>query len=344
LTSSSGLPPVRRILLTGGGGFVGGYLAPMLLAAFPESEKFMLRHPAGPTVAREGFAQIEADLVDRDAVGAIVSRLRPDLVLHLAAQSSVGASAKAAENTWRVNFDGTFALASACAGLAQPVTFFFTSSAEVYGLGFREGMVAEETPLQPQNAYARSKAAAEGMLLDVLPESARLIVTRSFNHTGPGQDTRFVLPSFAAQIAAIEAGRQKPRMEVGNLDAERDFLDVRDVCDAYLKLILAAGALPHPLTVNVSSGSALRIGDLLALLKSKARCDFAIDVDPRRLRPSDIPSAVGSNDKLRGVVDWRPSTPIETTLEALLAHARRVAREEIRNESGPEIVEAPRTR
>jgi GDP-4-dehydro-6-deoxy-D-mannose reductase len=311
----------QRVLLTGGAGFVGSYLRPALEQAFSGAELVLLLRTGSPE-RPEGWCTAEAEIFDRAAVGEIVARFRPDLVLHLAAQASVGIGAGTAEDTWRVNFEGSFALASACARDAPDTTFFFVSSAEVYGQSFQAGPVREDTPLRPTNAYARSKAAAEQVLADVLPATARLIVVRSFNHTGPGQDQRFVLPYFAAQIAAVEAGRQPACIKVGNLDAERDFLDVRDVCDAYVKLILSSTSLPPRLTVNVSSGSARRIGDLLAILKSKAICNFLIETDPARLRPSDIPRAVGENEKLRSVVDWRPATPIEETLAALLSYAR----------------------
>jgi GDP-4-dehydro-6-deoxy-D-mannose reductase len=314
-------PAFRRILLTGGNGFVGGYLGPALTAALPGAEGLLLRLP-GTTGCPEGWRVAEAEIFDREAVGAIVARFKPDLVVHLAAQSSVGEAKDAAESTWRVNFDGSFALASACARAAPSATFFFVSSSEVYGRGFLSGPVREDAPLQPMNVYARSKAAAEQVIADVLPAPARLIVTRSFNHTGPGQDERFVLPSFAAQIARIEAHRQPPEIRVGNLDAERDFLDVRDVCRAYVALIKAAPALPTRSVFNVSSGSSRSIRSLLAILSSQSSVRFEAVVDHKRLRPVEIPNAVGRNDLLRAAVGWTPIHPIDETLAALLQEAR----------------------
>jgi GDP-4-dehydro-6-deoxy-D-mannose reductase len=314
-------PAFRRILLTGGNGFVGGYLAPAIVSALPGAERLLLRRP-GEVEAREGWRVAEAEIFDREAISAIVERFKPDLVLHLAAQSSVGEAKDAAEATWRVNFDGSFALASACARVAPCATFFFVSSGEVYGLSFRNGPVREDSPLQPMNVYARSKAAAEQVIADVLPPDARLIVARSFNHTGPGQDERFVLPSFSAQIARIEAGLQPPEIKVGNLDAERDFLDVQDVCDAYIALIRAAPSLPTRNIFNVSSGSARSIRSLLDLLCSQSAVPIQICVDPDRLRQSDIPSAIGLNDALQTRVVWKPTRPIQETLAALLQHAR----------------------
>jgi GDP-4-dehydro-6-deoxy-D-mannose reductase len=311
----------RRILLTGGNGFVGGYLAPALSAALPGAEGLLLRRP-GTTGCPEGWALAEAEIFDREAVETIVARFEPDLVVHLAAQASIGEARISAETTWRVNFDGSFALASACARAAPSATFFFVSSSEVYGRSFLSGPVREDAPLQPMNVYARSKAAAEQVIADVLPAEVRLIVARSFNHTGPGQDERFVLPSFAAQIARIEAHRQPPEIRVGNLDAERDFLDVRDVCQAYVALIKAAPALPARSVFNVSSGSSRSIRSLLEILSQKSSVRFEVVVDHKRLRSVEIPNAVGRNDLLRTAVKWKPIHPIEETLAALLLEAR----------------------
>lgn len=319
----------QKMLLTGGAGFVGARLAPRLSAAFPLAERVLLCRPGSvPTLAPAGWRLEIGDVVDQDAMAALIGRLRPDLVIHLAAQSSVGSSATDALETWDVNFGGTRALVRACACLDVATTFLFASSAEVYGRGFRDGPVREDTPLQPGNAYARSKAAAEGILLDIASKDTRVVVARAFNHTGAGQDARFVLPSFAAQIAAIESGRQRPVVKVGNLDAERDFLDVADVCDAYMRLIGKAGDLPPYSIFNISSGSAQRIGALLGLMKERAHRDFSIEVDPARLRRADIPRAVGANDRLREAVQWEPVTPIEETLSAVLHAARETERQQ----------------
>jgi GDP-4-dehydro-6-deoxy-D-mannose reductase len=316
-----GATPFCRILLTGADGFVGGYLAPALAAFAPRAERLALRRP-GIASGPKNWPVAEADIADRGAVADIVARFRPDLIVHLAAQSSVGGARDAAEATWRVNFDGSFALASACARAASTATFVFVSSSEVYGLSFLGGPLDEDAPLRPINVYARTKAAAEAVIADVLPERARLVVTRSFNHIGPGQDERFALPSFAAQIARIEAGLQPPLVKVGNLDAERDFLDVRDVCDAYLALIALAPELPARSVFNVASGVARSLHSLLEAMRAQSATPFEIAIDPERLRASEIPRAVGVSDKLRARTGWAPSRPIEDTLAAMLQRAR----------------------
>jgi GDP-4-dehydro-6-deoxy-D-mannose reductase len=312
-----------RILLTGGTGFVGGYLAPALGCACPDSERLLLRRP-GETATRDGWSIVESEVTDAPAIDAIIARFKPDLVLHLAAQAAIGAGFQAAEATWRTNFGGTLELAAACARHCPQTTFFFVSSSEVYGWSFKDGPASEESPLRPMNAYARAKAAAEAMLPDVLP-GARLIVARPFNHTGPGQDQRFVMPSLAAQIAEIEAGLRPPRLEMGNLSAQRDFLDVRDVCNAYIAMLGAAPESDGACVYNVASGSSYRISDVVEKFCAHAKRPFEIVIDPARLRPSDIPLAVGTSAKLSAATGWAPTIDIDEIIEALLVHWRKSA-------------------
>jgi GDP-4-dehydro-6-deoxy-D-mannose reductase len=310
----------RRILLTGGSGFVGGRLGPMIATAFPQARLVNLTR-ACDAGGLPGWENIATPLLDRTAMSGLVSDLQPDLIVHLAAQASVGAALNGAEESWRVNFGGTLELASACAAHAPGATFMFVSSAEVYGRSFLNGPATETTPLQPTNPYARSKAAAESMLPDILGADQRLIVVRPFNHTGPGQDERFVLASFAAQIARIEAGG-KPLLEVGNLDAEREFLDVDDVCRAYLLLLRAVPSLPLRDTFNVSANRTFVIGELLQRLRALSKARFEIVVDPARMRPAEIPRVIGNADHLRSTTGWTPQIDIESLLLSLLENKR----------------------
>jgi GDP-4-dehydro-6-deoxy-D-mannose reductase len=308
-------------LLTGGSGFVGGRLGPMVAAAWPQARRVNLTRP-GETGGLAGWENIAAPLMDRTAMSNLVAELRPDLVIHLAAQASVGAALNGGVETWRVNFGGTLELASACAAQAPGATFLFVSSAEVYGRSFLNGPASETTPLSPSNPYARSKAAAEAMLPDILRDDQRLIIVRPFNHTGAGQDERFVLPSFAAQIARIEAGEMPPRLEVGNLDAEREFLDVDDVCRAYMSLLRAAPGLPWRDTFNVSGNRAFVIGELLQRLRALSKAKFEIVVDAARMRPAEIARVVGNSDHLRATTGWSSQTDIDALLKSLLESKR----------------------
>lgn len=310
-----------RILLTGGTGFVGPYLLDALSRAYPEAERYLLVRP-GDDGEGGAWTPAVADILDQAAVERAVAETRPDLFVHLAAQASAGQSLAAAEATWRINFQGSLNLAAALARHAPDAVTLFSSTGDVYGLRFRDGVATEDTPASPLSAYARSKLAAEAMFSDVLPQTSRLIVARSFNHIGAGQDKRFALPSFAAQIAAIELGRLAPRVDVGDLSVERDFLDVRDVIDAYLRLIEAAPDLPSRSVFNIASGCPRSIASLLEGLRSLATMDFEIVVDPARLRASDVPKAVGDASKLRELTGWRPQHAIDETLVGLLDHWR----------------------
>ncbi|MGC1584736.1 MAG: GDP-mannose 4,6-dehydratase [Rhodomicrobium sp.] len=305
------------LLLTGGTGFVGRYLAPALVKSYPGHRRVMLCSKPGELHA-EGFEREVADIADEAAVDDLIERWKPETVIHLAAQSSVGESANAAGQTWRVNFGGSFALARAVARHAAEGLFFFVSSSDVYGKSFRLGRATEDTPAVPVNAYAASKLAAEMMLRDVLPSTSRLIVARAFNHSGPGQDERFVLPAFAAQIARIEAGLCEPRLRIGNLAAERDFLHAADVADAYVRLLAQAGTLPPRSIFNIASGQVHKIGDLLEMLRDLSGTPFEIEADPQRMRPSDIPRAEGDATLLRQATGWKPVRPVIEMLRELL--------------------------
>jgi GDP-4-dehydro-6-deoxy-D-mannose reductase len=199
---------------------------------------------------------------------------------------------------------------------------FNVSTGEVYGSSFLKGPASETTPLLPRSIYARSKAAAEAIFEDVLPVQSRLVTVRPLNHTGGGQDERFVLPSFAAQIARIEAGLAVPKLQVGNLGVERDFLDVRDVIDAYLLILAGAEALPRRAVLNVASEQPRRIGDLLDVMVSASTRSFDVEIDPARFRAAEIPRIVGDAGVLRRYFGWIPKRSLDDLVVELLTYWR----------------------
>lgn len=309
-----------RILVTGANGFVGRQLVPALAARLrPEARLVRAVQRLGPDAA--GQDQIAFDLADPAGIREAIEAIRPDLVIHLAAQSSVGRSAGAAAGTWSTNLCGSLWLAAAMADLVPGCTLLFASSVEVYGLTFNHETVTEASPLRPQSPYARSKAAAEVMFDDVLPASARLIVARPCNHSGPGQEETFVIPAFAAQVAEVERGAS-PLIRVGNLEAERDFLDVRDVVSAYLALLEHADGLPLRSTFNIASGQPVQIGVVLDRLRALSTVKTVVEQDPQRLRPSEVSKTAILATALEQAVGWAPEHTLDEMLTRVLAAKR----------------------
>lgn len=298
----------QRVFITGGFGFVGKKLISRLRAHAPLAQVVL----AGRSVGT-GHDAVEMDIEDPDSVSRAVASAAPDIVVHLAAQSSVGQAQSTAGQTWSVNASGTLNLARAVAAQHPDATLLFASSAEVYGAAFNLGEASEETLPEPQSAYSRSKLACEMILGDVLTPANTLIVVRPSNHSGRGQDRRFVLPSFAEQIATGQS-----QIRVGNLAAERDFLHVDDVVDAYIGLLEAADRIAQRSVFNVASGSARSIGSLLERMIALADSPATVVVDQDRLRVSDVPVASLSAKRLRDATGWRPSRSVDDMLREVL--------------------------
>ena len=311
---------MRRILVTGAAGFVGGHVLPLLVAAGDRVAGIgrgrAPRLPAGVTYET-------VDLLDEAALAGFVARFRPTEILHLAGLASVADSASGPGQTWRVNVNGLMNLVAAVAAVPG-CTFFDVSSGEVYGSAFLAGHALTEAaePL-PRNTYARSKWVGEQLLRDLLPRiGVKLVVLRPFNHIGPGQDERFVVASFAGQIARIEAGLVPPCLDVGNLSSHRDFLDVADVAQAYADLIGQSDSLMDGSVFNISSGQPRTIASVLEDLRERARVPFEIRVAPERVRPAEIPMAAGDAGLLRAMTGWRPRVAWDAAVNRVLDDAR----------------------
>lgn len=305
----------RRILITGAGGFVGRHLVGRLRSS-PDVELLAVGN------TERGQDVVGLDIRDEAATQVIFEEFAPDCVVHLAASSSVAAAENAGAETWSVNFDGARSVIAAMKRLAKPTHLVFASSSEVYGRAFLNGPCSEDTPPQPQSIYARSKYAAELMLKDFATSNCRVTVLRLFNHTGTGQDLRFVVPSFAAQIAKIELGDGVTQMQVGNLEAERDFSDIGDVIDAYTSVLNKNPGKDVYNTYNVGSGHTRSIGNLLEQMISLSSANITPLLDPARLRPSDIPRAAGSFSAMQKTFGWSARRDISETLESVLDEQR----------------------
>ena len=232
---------------------------------------------------------------------------QPDACVHLAAVASVPAARGDPRLAWDVNLHGTLNLANALVAIAPGCVLLFAATADVYGTSFRSGVpLNEHAPLAPTNIYSATKAAADLALGAMAQDGLPVIRLRLFNHTGRGQSDVFALPAFARQIALIEAGEQEPVMQVGNLDARRDFLDVHDVCTAYVACLQHAQLLPLATLLNIASGVPRRIGDVLDALLKRAGVQVEIRIDSARLRPSDTPLAIGDAALARSLLGWCP--------------------------------------
>ena len=304
-------PTPRSILVTGDQGFAGRHLIRELDRCFPHA-----------TLACPRF-----DVTRPHEVSAAFRAIQPQACIHLAAIAAIPAARQQPGLAWQVNLHGTLAVAEAILAHVPACRLVFASSADAYGASFRSGRALDEAaPLAPINTYGASKAAADLALGALAREGLNVIRLRPFNHTGPGQSAEFVVSAFARQVARIALGLQEPVLKVGALDPERDFLDVRDVCRAYATCL--RHAWPPGAILNVASGRQRRIGAILADLLEAAGIEAAVETDPERLRPSDIPVAAGNAAQARACLDWRPVIAWTQTLSDLLQDWMRRLREE----------------
>jgi GDP-4-dehydro-6-deoxy-D-mannose reductase len=311
-----------RALITGAGGFVGGHLCAYLLAHTDwELMGTVYPHPVDAQPQEPRLRLRHADLRDPEGVQALVGEVQPDCVFHLAAQSFVPASFADPWDTLQNNVRAQLNLLEAVRRSGRDVRVLVIGSNEEYGAPRPEELPqTEESPLRPNNPYAVSKVAQDFLGLQYyLAYGLPVVRVRPFNHTGPGQAPRFVVPAFASQIARIEAGRQEPVMKVGNLEAARDFTDVRDVVRAY-HLAVSQGEPGE--VYNLASGRPQSVRGLLEMLLSHSHVEIRVERDPSRYRPVDVPAVYGSAAKFRQRTGWEPQIPFEQTLRDILAYWR----------------------
>lgn len=318
--------PVTSVLVTGAGGFVGRHLLQALQKRWPKAAL----HATARSVeaCRTDAVSVRwhaLDITQPERVTALLRHLQPAAILHLAAQSHVPTSFQQPGLTWQANLQGTLNLLEAVKHASPHSLMLNVGSADMYGGAFRQARpISEETAFQPLNPYAASKAAADlaaGQYAE--SDGLNIIRARPFNHTGPGQSTSFVLAAFATQIARIEAGLQPPVVETGNLDAERDFLDVDDVAQAYLALLTLPREAWQGQAYNIASGQSIAIGSLLERLLNHSRCAIEHRLDPERQRPSDILAVKADTAALRQATGWKPTVSVDAMLVRLLEDCRR---------------------
>lgn len=312
-----------RFLITGAGGFAGSHLADYLLNNLSDEHEVWgcdisgeRRHYHSPRLKL-----LAADLRDPSATRSLIEQTQPDRVYHLAGQAFVGESWADPWHTLETNIRAQVNLCEAILASGLQPRVLILGSTEVYGRVTAADLPLRETcPLRPDSPYGVSKVAQDLLGLQYhLSRGMYVVRVRPFNHIGPRQNQKFVAPAFASQIAKIEAGEQASVIRVGNLQSRRDFTDVRDTVRAYY-LALEQGTPGE--VYNIGSECSRSIQEMLDILLANAVLTITTEVDPDRLRPSDVLEVVGDASKFKAQTGWAPQIPFEQSLLDLLNYER----------------------
>jgi GDP-4-dehydro-6-deoxy-D-mannose reductase len=313
-----------KALITGIGGFVGSHLAEFLLNKKNVKvfgiDRWLSRLDNIEHI-KDKIKLIECDLTDPFSTHEEIEKIKPDLIFHLAAQSFVPTSWSAPQDTLTTNIMGELNIFESVRKLRLKTRIQIACSSEEYGKVYKNEVPIKETnPLRPLSPYGVSKV-AQDLLGYQYHESYKMFIvrTRGFNHTGPRRGENFVTSNFSKQIAMIEAGKHKPVIEVGNLDAIRDFTDVRDMVRGYW-LALEKGKSGEE--YNICSGKGVTIKKMLQILLGLSTKKITVKQDSRRLRPSDVEVLLGDCSKFREQTGWKPEIPFEKTMLDLLNYWR----------------------
>lgn len=314
-----------RVLITGVTGFAGSHLADYILAHHPQVEVFGLVRWRS---RRENILHLqdkinlyEADLKDITSLKKCLSEIKPERIFHLAAQSFVPTSWKCPAETFTINAIGQINLFEAVLDLKLSPKIQVAGSSEEYGMVYDDEIPMKETnPLRPLSPYAVSKVSQDLLGWQYFKSyGLRTVRTRGFNHTGPRRGEVFICSNFAKQIAEIEKGQRDEVIYVGNLEAKRDFTDVRDIVRGYW-LSLEKGEEGE--VYNIGSGKNYSMKEVLDMLLSLSRVNVRVEIDPERLRPSDVPILLSDSSKFVSISGWEPQIPFKQSLEDLLDYWR----------------------
>ena len=314
-----------RVLITGITGFAGSHLADYILANHSDVPVFGFvrwRSRMDNIVHIQDKVELhEADIKDVISLKKALADIKPDRIFHLAAQSFVPASWKLPAETFAINAIGQINLFEALLSLKLNPKIHIAGSSEEYGhVNPDEVPMKETNPLRPLSPYAVSKVAQDLLAYQYFKSyGMKTVRTRGFNHTGPRRGDVFVTSNFAKQIAEIEKRKKEPVIHVGNLEAKRDFTDVRDIVRAYW---LAAEKGEDGEVYNVGTGKAMAMKEMLDILLSLSKAKVKIKMDPERLRPSDVPILQSDCSKFVRLTGWKPQIPLEQTFKDLLNYWR----------------------
>ncbi len=304
-----------KALVTGAAGFTGSHLVRALVAA---GHRVWATDLSAPTF--EGAEGAALDITDRESCAELFGAVQPHWLFHLAGFSHVARAEKEVDACLQLNFEGTRDVLSSCEQRSPATRVVVVSSAEVYGRAdVSDAPRTETSPVRPATIYALSKAMSELACHHAVSRGLDVIILRPFNQIGPGQSSDFVASAFARQIASIEAGKAEPLIRVGNLQAVRDFCDVRDAVGAYLR-VAESGRCGE--VYNITSTVAVSIREILTTLVSLGREEVRVETDPDRLRTLDMPCLHGSADKLIADTGLRLGLKLERTLGDVLDYWR----------------------
>lgn len=311
---------MKKVLVIGAAGFVGRFLIDRLkksincvvIATKLPNEKFQY----------SGILIEELDITNPMAILQLLREAKPDWIINLAAQNSIGYAWENPGLTVETNIKGSINILDAVKQLDYQPKILLVGSGEEYGVISESQMpIAENVAVHPSNIYGATKA-CQNMLAVIYSRAYKMqvIVVRSFNYVGPGQTTLFVVSDFAKQIARIEKKDQEPIIHVGNLKSKRDFIDVRDLVRAYIMLLEEgkAGEI-----YNVGSGSATKIEDVLYKMLEMSNIDIKVEVSEEKMRPIDVPVVEADIRKISKTTKWKPEIPLEKSISDVLEYWRK---------------------
>jgi GDP-4-dehydro-6-deoxy-D-mannose reductase len=316
---------ILRVLITGITGFAGSHLAEYVLAKHADVEIVGILRWRSRTENIESIKNrislLECDLRDATSVKQLIAKVRPDKIFHLAAQSFVPSSWNAPAESLSTNILGQLNIFEAIREVGIEPWVQIACSSEEYGLVLENELPIKETnPLRPLSPYAVSKVGQDYLAYQYFKSfGLKAVRTRGFNHDGPRRGDVFVSSNFAKQLVEVEAGKKPPVIHVGNLEARRDFSDVRDIIRGYW---LSLERCEPGEVYNICSGKDYSIQTVLDRLIELSGVEVTIEQDPARLRPSDVPVLLGDNGKFREATGWEPQIPYDQTLQDMLDYWR----------------------
>ena len=310
---------MEKALIIGGAGFVGSYLAKQI----EYENKFIPVVTKLPNESLDlgNIEVLNLNILNIEEIKRLLNQIRPMAIFHLAAQSSVALSWENPGLTVDINIKGSLNLLDAIRSLDYKPRILMIGSGEEYGFVLPESVpIKEDTALHPGNIYAATKS-TQNMISYIYFKGYDMDImsVRAFNHIGPGQLENFVISNFCKQVSDIEKGKQEPKIVTGNIEARREFTDVRDVVRAYTALIDRGTAGE---TYNVGTGDARKISEFLNIIISKSKVNVDTAVDVKRLRPADVPIIEADISKINKETGWKPQISIEQSIEDILEYWR----------------------